>query len=353
MFVTLSCVHGIVLLSTTSVMVVAILIWWNANTISHNFIHRPFFRSRLAGEGYSIYLSLLLGVPQRLWRARHLAHHAEASGRSTDIVGRVWRDPRVWLEAAAVGALWTTMAMTSRHYAAFVYGPGWITGLALCWLQGYYEHASGVTSHYGRVYNLLFFNDGYHAEHHARPHADWEDLPASRGPAARASRWPPVLRWLDALTLDGLERIVVASPALQRFVVERHVAAFQSVLRSAGPVARVAIVGGGLFPRTAIVLRRLLPDATLTIIDFDESHLALARPWLDPGVYVEHRAFVAGDVEDVDLVVVPLAFHGDREALYRCPPAPIVVVHDWIWNARRPGAVVSWLLLKRLNLVRR
>ena len=30
-----------------------------------------------------------------------------------------------------------------------------------------------------------------------------------------------------------------------------------------------------------------------------------------------------------------------------------VLVHDWIWARRGRGVVVSWLLLKRLNLVAR
>ena len=54
-----------------------------------------------------------------------------------------------------------------------------------------------------------------------------------------------------------------------------------------------------------------------------------------------------------DLVVLPLAFDGDRDAIYAHPPAPVVVVHDWIWRRRGEGYVVSFLLLKRLNLVRR
>jgi len=55
---------------------------------------------------------------------------------------------------------------------------------------------------------------------------------------------------------------------------------------------------------------------------------------------------------DADLVVVPLAYRGDRGRFYREPPAAKVIVHDWIWAPRGKTALVSWLLLKRLNLVR-
>jgi hypothetical protein len=53
-----------------------------------------------------------------------------------------------------------------------------------------------------------------------------------------------------------------------------------------------------------------------------------------------------------DLVVVPLAYVGDRARLYRDPPAPFLLVHDWLWRpGGTRGTVVSVLLLKRLNLV--
>ena len=49
--------------------------------------------------------------------------------------------------------------------------------------------------------------------------------------------------------------------------------------------------------------------------------------------------------DEPDLVVIPLAFVGDRESvLYRAPPAPRVLVHDWIWRRRadrRHSVVVS------------
>ena len=52
-----------------------------------------------------------------------------------------------------------------------------------------------------------------------------------------------------------------------------------------------------------------------------------------------------------DLVVVPLALRGPKIEFYRNPPARHMLVHDWLWRARGQSVVVSWLLLKRLNLV--
>ena len=78
--IALSIAHGALLVVAPSVPVIAIGLWWNANTVSHNFVHLPFFGSRNLNRLYSIYLSLLTGIPQGLWRDRHLAHHAMAAG---------------------------------------------------------------------------------------------------------------------------------------------------------------------------------------------------------------------------------------------------------------------------------
>jgi hypothetical protein len=100
-----------------------------------------------------------------------------------------------------------------------VYVPGYLGGLLLCALHGHFEHAGGTISYYGRVYNVLLFNDGYHVEHHANPCVPWSRLPARRDPRARASAWPAPLRWVERgvdRLLEALERLVLRSPMLQR-----------------------------------------------------------------------------------------------------------------------------------------
>ena len=343
-FIGLSLAHAVALVLVPYPIVIAIGLWWNANTISHNFIHRPFFSAPLANQAYALYLSLLLGVPQTLWRDRHLLHHADDPRRAR-------LRPATQLELAAIGVLWTTLAIAAPAWFVWVYLPGWSLGLGLCYLQGHYEHARGTTSHYGRIYNFFFFNDGYHVEHHRNPSATWTELKQANVPNARQSRWPPVLRWLDAFTLEGMERMVLRSPNLQNAIVTAHEQAIRSlVLDRTRPIHSVGIVGGGLFPRSAIVARRLWPEADIRVIDAERSHLEIARPMLPGGVTVEHRRFVAGN-EEVDLLMVPLAFVGSRDAVYRQPPSPIVLVHDWIWRRRGRGTIVAWWLLKRINLV--
>ena len=348
MLVALSLTHGGLLLTVPSVPLVALGLWWTANTVAHNVIHRPFFRDRRLNRLYSLVLSVILGFPQTVWRERHLAHHADR----TPVV-RMSRALAV--ELLFVLGSWLLCLWTSPRVFLLVYLPGWALGMGLCWLQGHYEHARGTTSHYGALYNLLFFNDGYHVEHHRQPGVHWTRLPSHRTATAvdreAVSRWPPVLRWLDVLSLDGLERIVLNVPMLQRIVVRWHERALRRLMPSAGSVRSVVVVGGGLFPRTALALRRLQPELAITIIDARQAHLDIARRFLDDRVVLRQGFYSAAQPLAADLVVIPMAFIGARELVYAHPPARATLVHDWIWHRRGRGTIVSWLLLKRLNLI--
>jgi hypothetical protein len=342
----LAAAHLAVLMSMPKAPVIALGLWWNANTISHNFIHRPFFRHRSANRLFTIYLTALVGIPQSLWRDRHLAHHAGAQHRvrfSSELV----------IEVALLLALWTAVAALAPGFLLHVYAPGYAAGLVLCSLHGHYEHARGGTSYYGKLYNALFFNDGYHTEHHAHPDVHWTRLPAFHESTV-VSAWPAPVRWVEAFSLAGLERAAVKSHILQRFVLRTHGRALRGLLKGHAKVGRVAIVGGGLFPRTALILRDLLPGAHLTIIDANGANLDQARDLIS-GTNVEfvHARYVTADTCTDDLLVIPLSFDGDRRAIYAHPPAPVVIVHDWIWRKRGISRVVSIGLLKRINLIRR
>ncbi len=350
LMVVLAAAHAVILIATPTVSVIALGLWWNSNTISHNFVHRRFFRRHSANLLFGVYLSVLLGIPQSLWRDRHLAHHAGVPHR--------WHVSReLAVEAVLVLSLWAAIVARAPTFFLWVYLPGYITGLGLCALHGHYEHARGTTSHYGRFYNLLFFNDGYHAEHHANPGLHWTRLTEYHESAARASVWPAPLRWIDAFGLDGLERLVVRSGLLQRFVLRTHARAFRELCGALPRVGSVAVVGGGLFPRTALILAELLPAARITIIDASRANLDQARSLLGPrrgrNIELVNASYTGSDRCAYDLVVIPLAFKGNREAIYAQPPAQAVVVHDWIWRKRGLSRIVSILLLKRLNLVSR
>jgi len=343
MFLALALLHGMIVLAWPALPVIAVGVWWNSNTISHNFIHRPFFGRRWQNRMFSVYLTVLLGIPQALWRERHLAHHAGARWR--------WRaSPQILMETALVLSLWAALAALAPRFFLGVYVPGFAAGLALCAIQGHYEHAAGIVSNYGTLYNFLCFNDGLHAEHHAYPGVEWRDLPARVVRGVRSSRWPALLRWLDACSLEGMERLVLRSPRLQRFVVARHRRAIAEVLAGA-QADRVTIVGGGLYPRTALILRQLLPEARITVVDQRLDHLEIARAYLPAEIGCAVRHFDSGERPDCDVLVIPLCFQGNREQIYRDPPAQTVLVHDWIWRPRGVSRIVSVLLLKRVNVI--
>ncbi len=353
--IAVSGVYAGLLLWTPSSPLIAIGLWWTANTVAHNFIHTPFFRSRAANRAFALYLSAVMGFPQGLWRARHLRHH-----RGDDRPIR-WTS-EISAESGIVLGIWLAMIALAPWFFISIYLPGYLAGLGLCHLQGHFEHAGGTTSHYGWLYNRLFFNDGYHVEHHRHPGEHWTRLPLAADPHAQRSRWPPVLRWLDAFdspgspgagALERLERIALRSALLQRYLIASHERAFRKLLAQVPHAQRVTIVGGGLFPRTALILRRLLPDSTLAIVDAKRDHLEIARRFFDGKIELRHEFFDATSTEDADLVVVPLSFVGDRRAVYEQPPARAVLVHDWLWRTHGGGVRISWLLLKRLNLVTR
>jgi hypothetical protein len=317
-------------------------LWWNANTISHDFVHLPFFRSTTCNRLYSVCLSALLGFPQALFRRRHLAHHGltRDSGWSGELL----------LEGAVVFGLWLFLLVWFPVFLWTAWFPGFVLGMGLCFVHSHYEHARGTLSHYSRLYNWFFFNDGYHVEHHLDPARHWRALPLAKAGVA-ASRWPAILRWLEIPRLELLEGVVLRSARLRRFMLRTHERALLELLPELSGVGTVRVIGGGMHPRTALLLRKLLPGAEITIVDASASNLATARRYLDSGVRLVNAKFEPGTLSpETDLVVIPLSLAGDRRLVYRYPPARRVLVHDWIW-ARRPGVVVSWWLLKKLVLV--
>jgi hypothetical protein len=349
LFVLLALTQGALLIAMPSIWLIALGLWWNANTVSHNFIHLPFFQSRRANIFFSGYLSLLMGIPQTLWRDRHLSHHADAAWR-------VRLSRALVIETTLVLGWWVILLFSAPAFFLKVYLPGYALGLGLCHLQGHYEHSRGTTSHYGRLYNFLFFNDGYHVEHHARPAMHWRRLSGLKGNSPNRSCWPAVLRWLERFSLESLERWVLGSRFLQEFVLRKHKRAFKKILPQLPAIGTVAIVGGGLFPRTAIILKDLLPQARLIIVDANAENIRDARAFLNGDVEWSQRFYdpEAPDqlLQGIDLLIIPLSFQGDRARFYRYPPCPNVLIHDWLWRRHQKGVMISLPLMKRLNLVR-
>jgi fatty acid desaturase len=339
---------------------------WGANTVSHIHLHRPLFRGAAANRLFSAYLSVLLAVPQRWWKLLHLRHHHLVEP------GRPMRlGVEGVVEIALVLAALALLAALAPALLAVVL-PALAVGFGLCALQGHAEHAragAGVDYH-GRIYNRLWFNDGFHAAHHRAPSADWRRLADDGRADDTISRLPPALRWLEALpglanravaaSLDWLERVTQDIPIVRRHLLRAHAAAFASLLSSVERqrIRAVTVIGGALFPRTALALGPLLPQARFTIIDRAAAHVASARKQIALAGLAERVAFEIGSFDAIhppqpcDLLVLPLAFRGERARYYRRPPAPLVAIHDWAW--RSPASVRSarvLLLPKRINLV--
>jgi hypothetical protein len=346
----------------------ALSIVWGSNTVSHNHLHNPFFRSRAHNRLLSLYLSVLYAVPQSIWKERHLWHHAGEPERSRNGLAR-----GAGLELACIAFVWSAVFAVSPWVLAS-FAIGYALGMALCRVQGTFEHARELSagdgvSHYGRLYNFFWFNDGHHAEHHRWPGLHWTRLPERRGRISVVqSRLAPLWRGLEGLRgavnraqgvlLGLLERLPLAFGWAARFMVATHERAFRTLL-SRLPVApqTVGIIGGGLFPRTLLVLGRLLPEARIVVIDRSAENLQRALTFLDDAGIdrskVEFRveSFDADRHSGFDLLVCPLGFVGDRGAIARV--ASLIVTHDWIFGSRGDAsAIVSWLLLKRLSLHR-
>jgi fatty acid desaturase len=208
-------------------LVYAISISWNINGISHNFLHNPYFRSPALNRAFSVLESLTLGFSQVFYEQVHKEHHMgnadlpDEHGHTVDPLSiykhghdrepeNPWTyvfcsyfrdDPRAifnavrrrspalaaWgvAEIASFVAFFGAMFVARWRFMLF-FLPSYYFGHCLSYLNGYYLHyggnpdvplAWGVSS-YHRLYNWLWFNNGYHAEHHYRPRVHWTRMKA-------------------------------------------------------------------------------------------------------------------------------------------------------------------------------
>ncbi|HEX3363728.1 fatty acid desaturase [Phenylobacterium sp.] len=211
----------------------AFSVGWNLNSIAHNFIHNPFFRSERANRLMSLTISLALLSPQTMYRYVHLKHHAgnadrpDATGATVDPLSIYQHghdgkpEPMlsyVFLEffrgdspfelarrigekrpkeaQAALFEFWAVIGVYGAALAVGLFTGRWAftpavvvgsyLGQCLSNLNGYYEHLGGNpdkpiawgVSTYGRLYNWVFLYNGYHAEHHYRPKIHWTKMVA-------------------------------------------------------------------------------------------------------------------------------------------------------------------------------
>ena len=203
----------------------AVSISWNINSISHNFIHTPYFRPRWMNYAFSLLESITIGFSQSYYHWVHMRHHSgnsdrpDAGGNTVDLLsiykyGKNGQPENVftytflsffrddlgeihraiaskrpflakWGRLELIGfVVFVAAALLYDWRATFFLLPFYYLGNCLSSLNGYYEHlngdpdqpiAWGVSSHKG-FYNWLWFGNGYHAEHHYRPKTHWTKL---------------------------------------------------------------------------------------------------------------------------------------------------------------------------------
>jgi fatty acid desaturase len=202
--------------------------FWNLQSISHNFIHNPFFTSPWLNRAYSVLETIAIGVPHVFYHHYHMNHHwgdndtKGKDGTTKDWssiyrygkgdqpeafwkyclvsffrveVGPVirtvarhgWRElAQAAVESIVLAAFWITMCLVDWQYFAFFYVPSYYLGWVVSYAEGYLEHygcrpgnyfANSVSS-YNWLYNLVWFNNGYHQEHHWDPKVHWTKMKA-------------------------------------------------------------------------------------------------------------------------------------------------------------------------------
>lgn len=222
------------------------LFWYNGLVATHNFVHTPWFSSDRLNKLYAAINSTNLLSPITHYRNIHLNHHQygddrqDENGRTRDhsstfaygkngqrenvlsycalaivrddllasFQQQKTRSEAIQL-AAEFGSCLLAIAgylLISWKFFAFFVLPVFYWGWFLVYLANYYEHFGGTpenryansTSHYGRLYNFLCCNEGYHQEHHLRPNIHWRQRPQTYQKLRKV--------------LDGEERMIIRYP---------------------------------------------------------------------------------------------------------------------------------------------
>ncbi len=160
-----------------------VLTWaycWNLQCISHNFIHNAFFTSRWLNHAFGVLETLCIGMPHQLYHHYHLNHHAgDNDAKGPDGTTRDWSSIYRYGKGDAPEAFW-------RYCLLSFFRVEVTPVIRVCirhgrYAEGYLEHYGGQpgnpfansVSSYHWLYNFLWFNNGYHQEHHWDPKTHW------------------------------------------------------------------------------------------------------------------------------------------------------------------------------------
>jgi fatty acid desaturase len=234
-------------------VVMSYVFYYNPIVVTHNFLHTPFFRRKWLNRAFPVLNSANLILPQVLYKYHHLTHHQYANdpirngttldpsstfrygkdgqqegfvsysalGLFRDGTSTAYREAithgqrsQFWMELAAVVFTAVLWIVIDWRWFLLAFVPTFYAGWFLALLENYYEHHRATdpdsrladsVSYYGRWYNLMMFNEGYHQEHHLKPHLHWTRRPQVHAEwkgkftdaGAYEARRPPLLGFFD------------------------------------------------------------------------------------------------------------------------------------------------------------
>ncbi len=198
----------------------------NYQCIAHNFLHNAFFTSNFLNRLFSLVNSLAIGLSQMLYRCHHLHHHRYNNDDKDPQTGTTWDQTSTYrysrvagkeeniisysflsffrqdtgflireavkrgclrvviVESLAVLAFWAILGFLSWRGFVFFVLPAWYLGQCAAYWENYLEHHGAIpgnrmtdsVSCYNPFYNFIWFNNGYHQEHHYRPQVHWTEI---------------------------------------------------------------------------------------------------------------------------------------------------------------------------------
>lgn len=197
-------------------LVNVLLMGTNYQCIAHNFIHLPFFKSNFLNNLFSVVNTLGIGVPQSMYRLHHLNHHRfnnqpEGDWSSTLKYGKNGQEENIFLysllgiirtdlvmlfklgsknsklplmELITLSLFLTAAAILNWKLMLFYLLPSYMGGQFFALWENHCEHHGSnpkdrkrdSVSCYNPLYNFLWFNNGYHQEHHYSPQVHWTEI---------------------------------------------------------------------------------------------------------------------------------------------------------------------------------
>ena len=196
--------------------------FYNTIFATHNFLHCPYFKSKRLNTLFATFNSANLFVPQSLYQAHHTIHHRYNNDpirngttrdpsstyrygkndnhehvlkysllgifRGTQFswveVQRRKETPQFYRELATMIVVALFWCWIDVKWFAFAFVPLFYASWFMTHVENYYDHFRAPdaenfyvnsVSYYGKLFNLFYFNEGYHQEHHIAPSCHWTD----------------------------------------------------------------------------------------------------------------------------------------------------------------------------------